>query len=353
VDDEQGRPGKGITMTCMEYSDTRFHDRPVNPVVPGVPPIPIPAAVAARVERYDSGREWLDALPCLLRSLADEWHLVLGAPFGTGSCSWTAPVTPEGGGRAVLKVSWPHEEARGEAEALRIWNGRGAVHLLRHCPRRWALLEECCLPGRRLSEGPGDGLTRLCRGLDTLCELWTISPPAPCGVATLQEVTAGWADLVEERMGRFRPDLDPDLRADPGLVAFGVDLLRNLPAGAGRTRLLHGDANPGNILSARRPGWSEPGWLMIDPKPMSGDPAYDLWPLIEQTGDPLGPDDPGHGLARRLAVAAERVGEPVSRLAAWAIARQVEKALWSVEYGDGQGAHAALHTAGILARWVG
>ena len=35
--------------------------------------------------------------------------------------------------------------------------------------------------------------------------------------------------------------------------------------------VLHGDFHPGNVLSAAR----EP-WLAIDPKPLVGDPAYDL-----------------------------------------------------------------------------
>ena len=36
-------------------------------------------------------------------------------------------------------------------------------------------------------------------------------------------------------------------------------------------RLLHGDLHPGNVLAARRRPW-----LAIDPKPVVGDPAFDL-----------------------------------------------------------------------------
>jgi streptomycin 6-kinase len=48
----------------------------------------------------------------------------------------------------------------------------------------------------------------------------------------------------------------------------------DLPS-ASRRVLLHGDFNPGNVLS-----WGDGRWAVIDPKPMIGDPAYDPWPLV-------------------------------------------------------------------------
>ena len=61
----------------------------------------------------------------------------------------------------------------------------------------------------------------------------------------------------------------------------GIDLLRSLPADAARSVVLHGDFNPGSILSATRAPW-----LAIDAKPLTGDPALDPWPLLEQIDDP-------------------------------------------------------------------
>ncbi len=57
---------------------------------------------------------------------------------------------------------------------------------------------------------------------------------------------------------------------DPGLARAGIDLFRALPATADRQVLLCTDLHAGNILAAER----EP-WLVIDPKPYLGDPAYD------------------------------------------------------------------------------
>lgn len=42
------------------------------------------------------------------------------------------------------------EDARGEAAALRLWNGRGAARLLRSTPDDYTLLLERCIPGHDL-----------------------------------------------------------------------------------------------------------------------------------------------------------------------------------------------------------
>ena len=60
----------------------------------------------------------------------------------------------------------------------------------------------------------------------------------------------------------------PDV--DPGLARAGAELLRELPRSARRSVLLCTDLHAENVLSAQR----EP-WLVIDPKPLVGDPAFD------------------------------------------------------------------------------
>jgi len=57
---------------------------------------------------------------------------------------------------------------------------------------------------------------------------------------------------------------------DAGLVREGLRLFEELPASAAGEVLLATDLHAGNVLRAQR----EP-WLAIDPKPFTGDPAYD------------------------------------------------------------------------------
>jgi streptomycin 6-kinase len=154
-------------------------------------------------------------------------------------------------------------------------------------------------------------------------------------------VAAEWADLVEERVRRYAPPFDA------GLVRRGVELLRTLPDGAARSVVVHGDANPGNVLAAVR----EP-WLVIDPKPMVGDPAYDLCPLLLQVDDPLAAPDPDRVVRDRLALLADRTGVPAERIAAWCVARTVEAALWSVDRGRPADGADAVRRAAVLDRLV-
>ena len=63
---------------------------------------------------------------------------------------------------------------------------------------------------------------------------------------------------------------DIELWTDPGMVRDGLRLLRELPGNAPTEILLATDLHAGNVLRAAR----EP-WLVVDPKPFVGDPAYD------------------------------------------------------------------------------
>ncbi len=214
-------------------------------------------------------RAWLDRLPVTVRDLARNWGLELGAPFQPGGqCSWVAPARTADGARLVLKVEWLHPEAEREADALRFWDGNGAVRL--HADQilgdTVALLLERCDPGTLLSELAEPEQDEIICAL--LPRLWR-EPPAGHEFPSLQSMCAAWADETEEAFARAAGST---ARAglDRGLVRAGLELFRTLPASAGRNVLLATDLHAENILAARRERW-----LVIDPKPHVGDPAYD------------------------------------------------------------------------------
>ncbi|MEE1941904.1 aminoglycoside phosphotransferase family protein [Streptomyces sp. TRM 70361] len=306
--------------------------------------VPPALPVVRTVRGYPGGRVWLDRLPGLIGELTVRWELEPGEPFTGGSCSWVAPVRRVDGSAAVLKIGWPHREAAGEGEALRLWDGRGAVRLYEHDPERYALLLERCEPGTELRDaGELPAEERLVLGARALRGLWEAPVPSGTGLERVADVTAEWAGTAEERMARLSP---PGF--DPALVALGVRLLRELPATADREVVVHGDFNPGNVLAARR------GWLAIDAKPMVGDPLYDPWPLIEQIDDPFARPDPRPVVAARCALVAGVLGADVARLQAWAVARRVEEALWRADVtGDPAGGAALLRQVRVLADLAG
>ncbi|SNT62441.1 streptomycin 6-kinase [Asanoa hainanensis] len=316
-------------MPCWEAVEIEIHVASLALLPPTLP-------VVRQLGRLAEAEPWLASLPALISEVRDEFGLSLSPPVHGGSCSWVAPAALPDGAPVIVKIGWPHREMLGEPAALRRWAGHGAVRLLAEDPVRHALLLERCVPGEPLGSAGLDAASALRAGCGVLRQLWNV-PPA----GTFEElgtVTAEWADLVEERMAVVRPGYDP------GLVAEGARLLRELPASADRTVLLHGDFNPGNILSGR-----SGTWLAIDPKPMTGDPAYDPWPLLEQIDDPFSTSDPARELRSRIALLAAELSISGDRIAQWSAARRVETALWAAHHGNVEGGAAIMREARTLA----
>jgi streptomycin 6-kinase len=247
-------------------------------------------------------------LPGVVEDLAARWSLRVGEPYQPGGqCSWVAPVRTASGEDLVLKVGWRHVEAEHEADALRAWDGRGTVRL--HAEHRSAatiaLLLEPCVPGTPLGQAmPAPGQDVIVAGL--LRRLW-ITPAGDHPFRPLQAMCDEWAAGAEARL-RGTPGT-----IDPGLARDGLELMRTLPATADRAVLLCTDLHAGNILAARR----EP-WLVIDPKPYLGDPAYDPVQHMLNCEDRLAADPVG--LARRMA---GLLGLDPERVTRWLFARCV------------------------------
>jgi streptomycin 6-kinase len=254
--------------------------------------------------------DWLAmTLPRAIEQAADLWSLTLGEPFQPGGhTAWTAPVRDHAGRKLVLKVVWPHPEAAYEADALRAWAGNGAVRL--HAAHDFdgavALLIEQCVPGSPLSRRSEPAQDRVIAGL--LRRAW-ITPAQRHPFQPLEVMCADWADRFDRSADGGGSGLDP------GLSRAGIALLRELPASAPERVLLCTDLHAGNVLAAER----EP-WLIIDPKPYVGDPAYDVLQHLLNCGQRLAADP--HGLARRMA---ELTGLDPARVLAWLFARCVQE----------------------------
>ncbi|MFC7620776.1 aminoglycoside phosphotransferase family protein [Microlunatus sp. GCM10028923] len=267
---------------------------------------------------------WRQRVPDLVEHYAERWELDLGQPFGGGSAAEVIAATTADGRDVVLKLSLPHREARGEAAALRWWDGDGAVRLLRHEPEDYALLIERCRPGVPLTAAALPPRTRLTVAAELLARVWRHgTPPADFQLELLTDVAAEWADQIEERQHRLAPPYDRTV------VARGAELLRTLPLTGDREVVVHGDFNPGNVLSA-----AGDSWMIIDPKPMIGDPGYDFCPLLLQVDNPFDHADPAPLLLDRVKLVADLVQVPPERLLAWCLARLVEAAHWYADQGE-------------------
>jgi streptomycin 6-kinase len=279
-------------------------DHPVAESATGLPPPPALVAIAE-----DEGRTgWLAALPGTVARLAREWALDVQAPFAPGGqTAWVAPVRDHTGAERVLKVGWRHPEAEHEPDGLRAWAGHGAVqlHAAELTGDTSALLLERCRPGTPLTVRPEPEQDEVVAGL--LRRLW-IAPPTGHPFRSLRTMCAQWAEEFSAQI-TTRPDV-----VDSGLAREGMALFQALPSDADRSVLLVTDLHAGNVLAARRETW-----LVIDPKPYVGDPAYDATQHLLNCAERLQADPTG--LADRMAdlLEVDRV-----RLRRWLFARCVQ-----------------------------
>jgi len=147
-----------------------------------------------------------------------------------------------------------------------------------------------------------------------LRRLWA-QPHAAYPFRPLAQMCAAWAGEFErEYAAAGAAD-----RIDPGLARAGIALFRALPEAAGDRVLLCTDLHGDNILAAQRAPW-----LVIDPKPYVGDPAYDLLQHMLNCEDRLAADPAG--LADRMAGLA---GVDAGRTRQWLFARSVQESVGS------------------------
>lgn len=235
-------------------------------------------------------QEWFAGLPARVAALAEWWELELGEPYPPTECAWVAPVL---GQDQVLKVGWLHPEALHEVDALRLWDGEGAVLLL----SAQVTDDTCALLLERL--GPPLSTRReeeqdvVIAGL--LQRLWVAG----------SEPFRPLREMCEQWVAGAQPS-----PLDPGLVRAGHELFVDLADGEA---LLLTDLHAGNVLEGMR----EP-WLAIDPKPYVGDRHYDVLQHLLNCRERLA-DNP-QALVRRMAGLLDL--DPV-RVTQWLFARCV------------------------------
>ncbi|MBI3959357.1 MAG: kinase [Chloroflexi bacterium] len=285
-------------------------------------PIPCTLAEYAADPDNDKWRNWIAHLPARVAELTARWSLTLGAPYDPGGmCSWVAPARNADGDDLVLKMGVRHSEGEHEADALRFWDGDGAVRLYdaHITDDTCVLLLERCTPGTSLKQTlPEPEQDEVIAHL--LRRLWKEPSPGH-SFRPLQSMCDEWGDELAENAER-----NPDT-VDSGLVRAGLEIFRSYAGTSDRHVLLCTDLHGDNVLAAQR----QP-WLVIDPKPYVGDPAYDASQHMLNCLDRLeaGP----RGLCQRMAALLELEAE---RVTTWLFARCVQESF----SGDGWGQQTA------------
>jgi streptomycin 6-kinase len=217
---------------------------------------------------------------------AAQWGLELGEPLALANVSFVAAV----GDDLILKAAWGgDDESLHEGDALEVWNGGGAVRLIRRS--RLVLLEERAIPGSDLSLEPEEAATAIAVALAQ--RLWQ---PAQPPFRSVEPDVWRWLDEAGQKGSELAP--------------LALELFGEIHGGD--EWLVHGDFHHHNILL------NGDRYVAIDPKPYLCDREYDvpsfLWnPMFNRMDD-------AQQTERRIA-AFVSAGLDEFRIRAWSVIR--------------------------------
>lgn len=286
---------------------------------------------------FEGGADWLARLPSLIAAYEQRWQISVRAPFPNLSYNFVAPAVCADGTPAVLKLGVPCPELTTEIAALQLYDDVVSVAVLAADDEGGALLLEHIQPGTPLTALDDDARATAIAA-DVMRCLWRPVPPAH-PFPDLERWTRALRAIPAEFVGSSGP-------LPARLVDKAQRLCAELIDSATETVLLHGDLHHDNILRATR----QP-WLMIDPKGLVGDPAFEVGALLHNPAPWLlaQPQLP-HVLTRRIDILSARLGLPRERLVSWGIANAVLSACWSLEDGQSEWVQVMVHVAEALER---
>lgn len=283
-------------------------------------PLTLPDGVLGMADRGPEWAAWVESLPAVVSDLVEEWGLEADGIPMHGFVGLVLPVRTDAGRPAVLKVSFPDDETETEHLALRRWGGHGAVALLRADPRQRALLLDR-LGDRKLLEVDVDDACQ-----QVALRYADLHVPASPQFRPLSEVARGWG----ERLAALPRNAPLPHR----LVQQAVSLARDLAADPGTDgTLVHGDLHYDNVLSAPEDRRDYSGdWVVIDPKPLSGDPHLEPAPMLwNRWDDAVATGDVREAVRRRFFTLVDTAGLDEDRARDWAVLRLVALGLEQLE----------------------
>lgn len=265
----------------------------------------------------EGNASWLDELPSVVESLAQDWSLTIGATLRGGHAALVVEATLAGMTAAVLKVGVPgtRRELSFEATALRLADGDGYASLLRIDLDRDALLLE------RLGAAMYDVVANPASRHDMLCDVaaraWRPVGPEidlPSGADKAHRY-AGLLPRLWEQTGRA---CSPETVED----ALACMERRRRAHDDHRAVLVHGDVHEFNALQA-----SDGTFKLIDPDGLRAEPAYDLGTIIRCN------PDCGDDLRARAERLADRTGLEATAIWEWGTIHRVISGLYSRSIG--------------------
>ncbi|MFK0230010.1 aminoglycoside phosphotransferase family protein [Streptomyces sp. NPDC090303] len=219
------------------------------------------------LEYGEAGERFIAELPQRIEHFLENWALSSSGKFMHGATALVLPVLMKNGDTAALKFPYLDGESNGEPIALGAWGGQASVRLFAHDEVTGTMLLERLDPDRTLLKLAETDSRVAVHSIGLLLNRLT-SVRAPEGLPRLRDVTR---KILSEAPGVL-DGCEPN--GDRRLALSCLAVLAEVAQESG-DRLLHNDLHFGNVLGAEREDW-----LAIDPRPVSGDPGYELLTVL-------------------------------------------------------------------------
>ncbi|HHF7343646.1 TPA: aminoglycoside phosphotransferase family protein [Legionella feeleii] len=257
------------------------------------------------------GKQWLENLPEIIERKEEFWQISALKSLGNHSYNYVLSGL-QNEKAVVLKLNPDNKTLNIEAKALKAFAGFGVVALLDQMDD--ALLLECAVPGNSLKnywpKREGEAIRIACKAMEKLHQ-------APCP----QE---GVFPSIDEWLAPL--DKEWDIPAVYLKKASG--LKESLLKTRNETRLLHGDLHHDNILAHGE------DWLLIDPKGVLGEQAYEVTTFIRNPMPALLDSEKALAiLQNRIEMMAALLELDRQRIYKWCFVQTILSWIWNLEDG--------------------
>ena len=287
-------------------------------------PAPIlPPTIAGNVRHYfgHRGEQWLAYFPEIVLEICRKWELVLQKPFSNLSINYVTPVLQADGSSAVLKLGVPGSGMEDEMAALRHFNGRSMVQLLKADPKNGAMLLEHIYPGHSLSQVNDDH-----SATQIISHLINRIHTSPSSEGEFPNISDWFGDLFEWQ----ESSISKIFPIPVDMVLKAQKRADQLLGTAAPPTVLHGDLHHENILNS-----GDDIWLLIDPKGVLGEPVYETAAML-RNGLPNDPDCPDlqRILEQRIQDLSDNFQFDPDRIAHWGFCQTVLSIIWASGAGN-------------------
>lgn len=258
------------------------------------------------------GRVWLRSLSNIRQKYANDWGLSGLKPVENLTYNYVLSGF-QGEQPIILKLSLDEQGIQREALALKAFEGRGAVRILAY--EQGALLLERAVPG------------------DSLKSLFPLKDHEAVEIVCKVIQKLHQSSLPEEGLFPHVKDwlntLDKDWDIPHRYLQKARELREFLLATSADFVLLHGDLHHDNVIR------NGDDWLVIDPKGVIGEPAFEVAVFIR---NPVQPDLLDHSeaisiISHRIVQFSQTLGMDKNRLLQWCFVESVLSWSWNLEDG--------------------